>query len=203
MTTQTEKPPCTQKQQFIYFPDNLTHMPRKTAVKRSETDEAKKDSTDDQVYIFKVLQSCFSAGTRRSPYREIAIPGSSTLYTFGLEILGSFDFDFDHPFGFYNNLTRYYNSTVAYELFADNPDTRADISEGVRGVKKTRIETVFTTAGQKMLFLFDYGDEWNFRVTFKGTGPAQPGIEYPCILKSVGEACPQYDYDDDEDDDEE
>ncbi len=180
-------------------------MPRKTPVKRSEKDENTNGRTDDTIFVFKVVQTGYNEGIRGSPYREIAIPCSATLYTFGLVILDSFNFDFDHPFGFYNNLTRYYNSTTSYELFADNPDTRNDISEGVQGVKKTRIDRVFATGGQKMLFLFDYGDEWNFSVTFKGTEPAGPGKEYPCVVKSVGEACPQYDYDDEDDydDDEE
>ncbi|MFA5294411.1 MAG: hypothetical protein WC382_02720 [Methanoregulaceae archaeon] len=155
---------------------------------------------DGRIFVFKVVQSNVYGMIRGFPYRVLAIPGSDTLYSFGLAILDSFGFEFDHPFGFYNNLKRYYQSTVAYELFADDPESRFGIPEGVRGVKKTRLNQVFGSIGQKMLFLFDYGDGWHFLVTLKGAEPAQPKTIYPVLVKSVGDARPQYD-DDDEDED--
>jgi len=160
----------------------------------------KKNGSRDagRIFVFKVVQSNLYGMVRGFPYRVLAIPDSDTLYSFGLAILDSFGFAFDHPFGFYNNLKRYYLSTVAYELFADDPEGRCGIQEGVQGVKKTRLNTAFGSIGQKMLFIFDYGDGWHFLVTLKGAEPAQPGRTYPVLVKSVGEARPQYD-DDDED----
>ena len=43
-----------------------------------------------------------------------------------------------------------------------------------------------------MLFLFDYGDEWHFIVELKGIKPPEENVEYPLVVKSVGEAPPQY-----------
>lgn len=155
-----------------------------------------------RIFLFRVSQRDIYGG-RGTPYRVLAVPESASLYSFGLEILASFDFDFNHPFGFYNNLNRYYNSTIAYELFADLPDMLGDLSEGILGVKKTRVKNVFTTVGQKMLFLFDYGSEWHFRVTLKGIEQGIDGKKYPCIVKSVGDSFPQYgEPDEDEDEDE-
>ena len=151
-----------------------------------------------RIFVFRVVQSNVYGMVRGFPYRVLALPDSDTLYSFGLAILDSFGFAFDHPFGFYNNLKRYYQSTVAYELFADDPESRFGIPEGVRGVKKTRLNQAFGSTGQKMLFLFDYGDGWHFLVTLKRAEPAQPGTIYPVLVKSVGDARPQYD-DDDED----
>ena len=61
-----------------------------------------------------------------------------------------------------------------------------------------------------MLYLFDYGDEWHFRVQLKAVEPAEPGRLYPVCVKKVGKALPQYEepdeldrlcrIDDDEDD---
>jgi hypothetical protein len=37
------------------------------------------------------------------------------------------------------------------------------------------------------MFLFDYGDEWLFRVELLGTGKKAPRASYPKLLNSVGE----------------
>ena len=77
-------------------------------------------------------------------------------------------------------------------------------------MKKTRVNRVFTQPKKKMLYLFDYGDEWHFRVELKAVEPAEPGTLYPVCVKKVGKALPQYEepdeldrlcrIDDDEDD---
>jgi hypothetical protein len=43
-----------------------------------------------------------------------------------------------------------------------------------------------------MSFLFDYGDEWLFQVEVIGRSHREPGIKYPRVLTSVGEAPEQY-----------
>jgi len=40
------------------------------------------------------------------PYRTIAIPESYSLYDLAEKIIESYDFDFDHAFGFYDNIKR-------------------------------------------------------------------------------------------------
>ena len=43
-----------------------------------------------------------------------------------------------------------------------------------------------------MTFLYDYGDEWRFRVEVIETGQAEPGADYPRIVRRIGKAPPQY-----------
>ena len=43
-----------------------------------------------------------------------------------------------------------------------------------------------------MRFLFDYGDDWRFRVEVIGLGEKVPKTRYPKFLKTVGQAPPQY-----------
>jgi hypothetical protein len=155
----------------------------------------------ERIFIFKIIQ--WIGNIRNSPYRVIAIPEDFTLYQFAEEITGSFFFYFDHPFGFYNHMTRYHKATEAYELFADDPETRLDCDPSIKGVRKTRVNKVFTKTGKKMLFLFDYGDAWHFRVELIGVEPVQRGKLYPLIIESVGEARSQYGDDTDDDDGEE
>jgi len=63
---------------------------------------------------------------------------------------------------------------------------------GVRGVRRTKLSAAFPEVGKTMLFLFDYGDEWRFKVELIGLGRKEPGAVYPRVVKRVGEAPPQY-----------
>jgi len=159
---------------------------------------AHKEKPDTRIFIFKVTE--WIGKTRGSPYRILAIPEDFTLYQFAEEITGSFDFYFDHSFGFYNHLTHYYDATEAYELFADDPDTRLECPSFAKGVKRIRVNNVFTETGNKMLFLFDYGDNWKFRIELLAIEPVQHGKLYPIIVESVGKARSQYGDETDDDD---
>ncbi len=80
-----------------------------------------------------------------------------------------------------------------FELFADmeDPEPRRN---GVipRGVKRTRISNAFKTPGNKMLLLFDYGDEHIFYVEFLGKTEIEEGTVYPHIVTRKGIAPQQY-----------
>ena len=75
-----------------------------------------------------------------------------------------------------------------YELFADMGEADA----GVLGVKKTKITQAFPQIGHSMLFLFDYGDEWRFRVTLTKMEKKIAKVRYPRIVATRGEAPEQY-----------
>ncbi len=62
-----------------------------------------------------------------------------------------------------------------------------------RCVKRTRIVEAFPTVGAKMTFLFDYGDNWQFRIEVIGQNRKEPGVIYPRLLKTIGAAPEQYD----------
>jgi hypothetical protein len=144
---------------------------------------------NNRIFTFKVIQSNRAGDVRGLPYRVLAIPEKFTLHQFATSILESFSFDCDHAFGFYNNLSSYSHSSEGYELFSD--DEMESESE-YPGVKKTTVSTVFTAIGKKMLFLFDYGDEWYFRLELIGIEPAGTGELRAVCVKHVGKARPQY-----------
>ena len=62
----------------------------------------------------------------------------------------------------------------------------------------TKIAEVFKTTGKKMLFLFDYGEEWRFQVELRTLGKKAPNARYPRLVASVGDAPSQYGDDEDE-----
>jgi hypothetical protein len=121
-------------------------------------------------------------------YREIEIESGKSLYDLAVAIVRAFDFDLDHAFGFFSKLDGHiFDSPVRYELFAD-----LDGDSESRSVKRTKVAQAFPDLGSKLQFLFDYGDEWRFRVEVIGLGEKVPKTRYPKILKTVGKAPPQY-----------
>ena len=128
-------------------------------------------------------------------YRDIEIEGAKSLHDLAEAIVAEFDFDFDHAFGFYSDLKNPYSrSGERYELFADMEDSDSDAGS----VKRTKVAQVFGAVGKKMLFLFDYGDEWRFQIALTALSEKAPKVRYPRMLSSTGEAPPQY-VDEDED----
>ena len=131
--------------------------------------------------------------------REIEIPSDRKLVDLAQGIVHAFGFDFDHAFGFYSALKgEVMRSQPKYELFADMDD--ADVGERTEAgsVKRTRTDAAFPVVGHKMLFLFDYGDDWRFVVKVIGRGEKDPKARYPKMLKKIGEAPPQYRWDEED-----
>lgn len=148
---------------------------------------------NNQVQSFKVILSDRNGVVRGRPFRNIAIAAEDSLYDLAEISIEAFDFDLDHAFGFYDNIKNWTRSEKGYELFAD-------IGEKMKfpGVKGAIISKVFHTPKQKMLLLFDYGDEWHFIVQYLGDIEVSPGQKLPLIMESKGETPNQYGGFDDE-----
>lgn len=127
------------------------------------------------------------AALRKRLYRDIELVSASTLADLAETIVAAFGFDMDHAYGFYSKLTgNLFDSPRRFELFANVEGQRS------RSVKSTRVTTAFPRAGSTMTFLYDFGDEWRFRVEVVGTGSTEAGGAYPKIIRSVGTAPMQY-----------
>jgi hypothetical protein len=147
---------------------------------------------NEKIYLIKVIQSDWNGRVRGQPYRILALPEELSLYRLAEAIVAAFDFDFDHAFGFYDNIRSWIDSEECYELFKDMPEEIIIEPSRCRSVKKTKIRDVFFEVKKRMLFLYDYGDEWHFIIEFKGIEPQKENEKYPSIVKSVGEAPSQY-----------
>lgn len=138
------------------------------------------------------------AALRPKLYRDIEIPSDRSLYDLALAVIQAYDFDLDHAFGFFPKLTgNIFNSKPRYELFADMSEEGDSLS-----VKRTTVTQAFPKVGTAMTFLFDYGDEWRFRIKVLALGERLPRRRYPRVVASVGKAPPQYPGPDDDFDDE-
>lgn len=122
--------------------------------------------------------------------REIEVLESSNLYKLAEMIAKSYNFDLDHAFGFFSNIDeQWYKSERKYELFADMEDIEPT---GAKSVKNTKVGEVWKNLGDKMLFLFDYGDTWLFVVELVGLGRKEAKKKYPRVAKKIGLAPEQY-----------
>jgi len=123
--------------------------------------------------------------------REIEVLENTNLYKLAGAIVDAYDFDFDHCFGFFSKITDglCFDSERKYELLTDIPDVE---QTGAGSVEKTKIGEVWRAVGDKMLFLFDYGDDWRFVVELAGLGERRLKTKYSRLLKRVGIAPPQY-----------
>jgi hypothetical protein len=81
-----------------------------------------------------------------------------------------------------------------YELSADIGEP----TEGALGVKRTKIAAAFPRIGHAMTFLFDYGDDWLFKVELRAKGEKVAGLRYPRTPTKHGDAREQYPAPDDD-----
>jgi len=138
---------------------------------------------DEKILTFKVSLSENSQITR-----DLALVESQTLYTLAESIVDAFDFDFDHCFGFFSSFEKWFRAERVYELFKDIGE---EGSPNAKGVKKIRIVDAFSL-DKKLLFLFDYGDEWKFTVEFMGKEEPVYNRKYPFLISKTGKSPEQY-----------
>ena len=187
--------------------DDLAPAPKKKTKVTKTKKAAKRPFVEGKpalwYYIFNVgLYSDYPPTKANRIIRKIQIVETKSLYNFAKVITQAFDFYFDHCFGFYNDFNRPQNSERAYELFYDLDDVEPPAPH-VKGVKRTKIQQVFKQSGDKMLFLFDYGDGWQFSIELEEIKQAEKWDLKPIILESVGKAPLQYPPCEDEFEDEE
>lgn len=126
--------------------------------------------------------------------RELEVLEDINLFGLAEAIVSAYGFDFDHAFGFFSKITvgwELSESDKRYELFADMADEEIEPT-GAKSVKETRASEVWKNIGDKMMFLFDYGDDWRFVVELVGFREEQSKIKYPRLINSTGTAPVQY-----------
>ncbi|MDP4007921.1 MAG: hypothetical protein Q8P68_01900 [Candidatus Peregrinibacteria bacterium] len=140
-----------------------------------------------RVYCFKVQMKY-----KGNPWRNIEMLPAMSLSYLAATILEVFNFENDHCYGFYSNLEdSFASSQEKYEVFADMGE-ETDASS----VENTLLSKVFSKIGKKMLFLFDYGDNWEFIVTLYDVIEVSEPNRYPRVGSEFGSVPKQYDYDD-------
>lgn len=129
--------------------------------------------------LFKVEYESWSA--------QLQLPATATLEALASAILDAVGFEMDHCFGFYNNLKNPYRSDEEYSLFVDIGESD---NPRAKGVKTTPISEAFAPE-KVMIFVFDYGDDWWFRLTCTAEQEGR-SFRKPKILSTIGTPPVQY-----------
>jgi hypothetical protein len=114
--------------------------------------------------------------------RVIEIVSSATLEDLHLAIQDAVDFDNDHLYEFYVART-------------ERSRDRQRFDEENGGIGTTTLEDIYPLEkGKKLYYLFDYGDNWRFKITKIRKKPHPPleDIEYPRVIESTGGNPDQY-----------
>jgi len=125
---------------------------------------------------------------------QLTLSANCTLSDLAEIAIKAIGFDFDHSFGFYNDLKNAYDSTEKYTIFADIGE---DADEDDTGVESTYIGDVFEP-GRTMNLLFDYGDDWQFPVYCESVLPGKNSRKVRKIINRSGSPPVQYDYPDED-----
>lgn len=152
-----------------------------------------------KTYIFKVKLK-----HDKRIWRKIEVLGSQTLEVLHMTIQEAFDFDADHLYSFFMSGRAWDDSDFEYHHPDAAPQTPLEkkmetIFSLIQGshpelrvpATRMRIESLNLKPKQKFLYLFDYGDEWQFEVEFLREGFPKK-TDYPRIIDSRGEAPQQY-----------
>jgi hypothetical protein len=133
------------------------------------------------VYTFTV-----NAGEDFSAH--LVLSATHSLYELADLCIKAVGFDFDHAFGFYDNLKNPYRSTEEFTLFADIGE---EAKPNDLGVERTFIGDVFEP-GRTLLLLFDYGDDWHFPVYCESVLPGKNRRKVKKIISRTGTPPIQY-----------
>jgi hypothetical protein len=135
-----------------------------------------------QVFVFRA-KLVGVKGVRR----RIAVRGDQTLADLHLALQDAFEWANDHLYAFWLDGAYWSRRGVEFteprharEL--GDPDTRS---------ARVRLGDIGLEPGQKIAYVFDFGDEWRVEITFARVD-ADDGGAYPRLLESTGEAPPQY-----------
>ena len=114
-------------------------------------------------------------------WRQIAIPAKLTLDDLAYTILNAYEFDHDHLWRFsYRGRSGLWKH-VNHSYMDEGPWT-----------DEVRIGDVPLRVGQTMIYLFDFGDQWEFDVTLERIDPPDASVQAPIVLGARGEAPEQY-----------
>jgi len=133
---------------------------------------------------------------------EIVLGGEWSLYNLAETITKTVGFDFDHAFEFCDNIKSPYKSKERYTLFFDQEmedDCDDDDGKTVAGVRDTLVSDVFR-AKRKMVFHFDFGDDWFFLITCTAIKESEVKKRFKKVLSTQGTPPEQYPNEEEDDD---
>jgi hypothetical protein len=117
---------------------------------------------------------------------RVAVRADQELTALHDVVRGAFGWDDDHLYSFWLD-GRYWGDRDSEYT---RPEGLDDLGDPAR-TAAVAIGSLGLAIGQRIAYVFDFGDEWRVRLTVKAIDAADDD-EYPRVLKRLGEAPPQY-----------
>ena len=119
----------------------------------------------------------------REVWRRIEVRGDQTLHDLHNAMQEAFDWDDDHLYAFFL-------SGIAWD---ESTEYVAPLGEG-RHATRYRLEHLPLRERQRILYIFDFGDEWRHTITVEAIarGGVASGATYPRITEQRGRSVEQY-----------
>ena len=117
----------------------------------------------------------------RNIWRRIEVAADHTLYELHMAIQDAFEFANDNLYSFFLDGERW-----SRERFSSSDDDEGPY------VTEVRIGELGLAPGQNVLYLFDYGDEWWFKLVVEDIRTHGRKPREPRIIGKKGEAPEQY-----------
>ena len=133
--------------------------------------------------VFEKGSYLFKVSVLPGVWRKIRLSHLHTLWNLHKAIQDAFDFDDDHLYSFFMDAKRY--SKNVYE---------SPFSENGPYVDEVKIGELELYEGQRILYLFDYGDCWEFDIVLEKIDSTYPLPVNPIIVEKKGKAPEQYRY---------
>jgi Plasmid pRiA4b ORF-3-like protein len=141
---------------------------------------------------FRVRLPGAGRGRGQGVWRELELAANQTLEDLGEAIPLAFGFTDPHLWAFFLSGKAWDRATE----YALRPSTGFLGGAQARAAGRVRLRDVPYPGGdgpREFLYLFDFGDEWRFRVKLVRVTPTlTPGEPYPRLVASHGQAPPQY-----------
>ncbi len=125
------------------------------------------------------------SGSNPRVWRRIVVPYEYSFYKFHLAIQGAFGWENYHLFQFSKNGFR---DKVSYAEITAEMDS--DPEHSVKDAKKSKIRQVFNQNQKRLIYIYDFGDNWEHSVLFEKF--VDENIERPYCLEGMN-ACPPED----------
>ena len=141
------------------------------------------------VYVFDAELVGF-----RGVRRRLAVRSEQTLVDLHHALQDAFGWDDDHLYSFWlkGEFWGRDGSEYTHPFHAAQPSPLGPFATGpAPRTAKTKLNRLRLRKGQRIAYLFDFGDEWRVQVVLREI-ETDDGGRYPRIVEGVGEAPPQY-----------
>lgn len=78
------------------------------------------------------------------------------------------------------------------QFIYDDPEDFNEEGRLPGSMARTRLGKLHLQVGQVFWYWYDFGDNWEHRITVVAIGEAEPGARYPRVITETGESPPQY-----------